>query len=347
MRPRPYLDANFKEALVKNAFLKFIAIAAVHVVCITAAQAQTPPGANRPAAVPSDYVITPFGYFHPSCVVHLAEGDELRPAQQVIRHADGTTLAVPACNYPHYRADGEKVYGDERGAYAHAISHSWVVAADCVAGSTAIDNMPPCGTTASSFTALSAQWSVPPAPAANDGQTLFFFPGLQDITAAATTILQPVLGWNADFKSAWGIASWNCCVSGTVQESQAQQVSSGDTIHGLIGCHTYLGGACTSWDITTSDLQNGKSSQMLDTPSTSPIFNWAFAGAVEVYNIQQCTDFPANGAITFNNIQLTSNVMVIPNATWAITNYLAGGSTPQCSYGGQAAPLQATLTWVP
>jgi hypothetical protein len=332
---------------MKNVFLKFIAIAAVHAACITAAQAQAPAGPNRPATVPENYVITPFGYFDPSCVIHLGQGDELQAAQQAIRHADGTTSSVPACGYPRYRADGGTIRGDERGAYAFAIGHSWIVAADCVAGSTPIDNLPPCGTAASSFTALSAQWSVPPTPASNDGQVLFFFPGLQDITAASTTILQPVLGWNADFKSAWGIASWNCCVSGTVEEAPPQQVNSGDTIHGLMGCHTFLGGACTSWDITTSDLQNGKSSALLNTPSTSPIFNWAFAGALEVYNIQQCTDFPATGSISFNNVQLQSNVMVIPSPTWAITNFLAGGSTPQCNYGGQAAPLQTTLTWTP
>ena len=91
---------------MKNALLKLIAIAALPVAGISAAQAQTPqaqprlaqppqgqpsedqsPQAQssarpkRPANVPSTYRITPFGYFHPSCVVHLAEGDELRPRQ--------------------------------------------------------------------------------------------------------------------------------------------------------------------------------------------------------------------------------------------------------------------------
>ena len=34
----------------------------------TAAQAQIPAALKRPATVPADYVITPFGYFYPSCV---------------------------------------------------------------------------------------------------------------------------------------------------------------------------------------------------------------------------------------------------------------------------------------
>jgi hypothetical protein len=333
---------------MKNAFLKFIAIVAVHVVCITAAQTQTPTRPNRPATVPPGYVITPFGYFHPNCVVHLAEGDELRPAQHVILHADGTTSPMPACGYPHYRADGETVHGDERGVYPLNIIHSWIVGAECVAGSTTIDNVPPCGTAASSFTALSAQWSVPPAPASNDGQTLAFFPGLEDISVPTTAILQPVLAWNDDFTSAWGIASWNCCINGTSYESTPQQVSSGDTINGLIGCHAYLGGACILWNITINDLENGGSSEFkFASDPSSPIFNWAFAGVLEVYNIQQCSDFPPNGSISFNNIQLESNVMVIQSPTWAINNFLPVGSTPQCSYSGQTGQAQVILTWAP
>jgi hypothetical protein len=69
---------------MKNAFLKFMAIAAMHVAGIAVAQAQAPAGPNRPASVPQGYVITPFGYFHPSCINHLAQRDRLLPEHQVI-----------------------------------------------------------------------------------------------------------------------------------------------------------------------------------------------------------------------------------------------------------------------
>ena len=39
--------------------------------------AQMAAGWNRPASVPSGYVITPFGYFHPSCVRQVNEGETL------------------------------------------------------------------------------------------------------------------------------------------------------------------------------------------------------------------------------------------------------------------------------
>src|SRR5208283_920148 len=48
------------------------------VVALTAAQALTPAGPKRPATVPAGYVITPYGYFDPSCVTHLAKGDVVR-----------------------------------------------------------------------------------------------------------------------------------------------------------------------------------------------------------------------------------------------------------------------------
>jgi len=34
-------------------------------------------GPNRPPQVPEGYVITPFGYFHPSCVLRAVEGETL------------------------------------------------------------------------------------------------------------------------------------------------------------------------------------------------------------------------------------------------------------------------------
>ena len=135
---------------MKGALLKFITIAAIAVAGMTAAQAQRVAGPNKPAAVPQGYVITPFGYYHPSCVVHLAQGDELLPDQHVIRHANGTTSNMPACGYPHFRADGERVNGDERGVKNPDISHAWIEYGSV--------------TDTSSFGYLYAEWSVPPTP---------------------------------------------------------------------------------------------------------------------------------------------------------------------------------------
>jgi len=174
-------------------FIRTASIAAMLVAGLTAAHAQAPAGPNRPATVPEGHVITPFGYFHPSCVVKLAEGDELRPDNKLVRHANGGTEKMHECAYPHFRADGQKVVGDERHVNAPDISHAWVEYAST--------------TTTTSYARLFAQWTVPPTPTSQDGQTLYFFPGLEDINNVVT-ILQPVLGWNSDYANAWGIASW-------------------------------------------------------------------------------------------------------------------------------------------
>ncbi len=323
---------------MRNALLKLITIAAASVASLTAAQAQIAAGPNRPATVPAGYLITPFGYFHPGCVVHLGPGDVLRPDQQLIRHANGNTDRMPVCAYPHYRADGERIMGDERNAKDPNISHSWIVSESV--------------TTTSSYGHLSAVWSVPPTPPSNDGQTLYYFPGLEQLNNVVT-ILQPVLGWNSDFTSAWGVASWNCCEHGTTYEATPQHASPGDTILGYIYDTCAAGTlSCSSWDVVTWDLQSGKYSELLNTSSFKQTFNWAFGGVLEVYNLKQCGDYPntPNGfnggthSISFNEIGLYNDkLQQITNPAWSIT-YWAKQSSPQCSYGA-SVPQQVILNY--
>jgi hypothetical protein len=290
---------------------------------LTAAQALTPAGPKRPATVPADYVITPFGYFHPSCVAHLAKGDEVRKDENVVRHANGSYDEIHACAYPHFDAKGVKAAANEAEVKQPTISHAWVEYAST--------------TTTSSYGELAAEWTVPPAPSANNGQTVYLFPGLEDYSHVVT-IIQPVLGWNSDFASAWGIASWNCCASGTVFEATPVRVSSGDTIYGALWDTCAAGTlSCPTWDILTWDLTSDVWSEMLNTSSQGQTFNWAFAGALEVYNISQCGDYPSNGSIAFHSLALYNDSfseIVSPN--WSVTNS-SGSLTPQCSYGGTMA----------
>jgi hypothetical protein len=168
----------------------------------------------------------------------------------------------------------------------------------------------------------------PPTPASNDGQTVFFFLGLES-TPDVVEIVQPVLEWNSDFASAWGIASWNCCVSGTTYEATPNRVLPGDTIYGYINALCSAGTlSCNSWKIVTSDLENGTRSIMAAT-TDKVTWNWAVSGVVEVYNIEQCTDYPGNGAISFYNIKLENNDhQMIAKPEWTVTSW-AEGLTPQ------------------
>ena len=163
------------------------------------------------------------------------------------------------------------------------------------------------------------------------------------------TIIQPVLGWNSDYASAWGIASWNCCYSGTTYEAPPQPASPGDTILGYM-FDTCAAAGCTTWDIVTWDLQNDKFSELLNTLSQGQTFNWAFGGVMEVYTIKQCGDYPSNGpypgshAISFNELGLYyPGLIKIANPRWTIHN-ISSGLTPQCSYGG-SLPQQVILDY--
>ena len=330
--PKPYPPLESKTMFRISAYsrlLKSIAITAL-VAGLTAAQAQAPAGPKRPATVPALYVITPFGYFDPSCVTHLVKGDVVRQDENAIRHASGASDSIHVCAFPHFKADGEKVTGDERATKQPTISHAWVEYAGT--------------TTTSSYGYMYAYWNVPPAPSTNDGQTVYLFPGLEDYKDVVT-IIQPVLGWNSDYASAWGIASWNCCASGTVFEAPPARVNSGDVILGYMFDTCAAGTlSCPTWDIVTWDLTSGKYSELLNTSSQGQTFNWAFAGALEVYNIVQCGDYPSNGSISFYNLGLYNDKFAkIAYPTWSVTN-LSSGLTPQCGYGG-SLPKQLTLNY--
>jgi hypothetical protein len=341
----PYMKFTHKTALAIGVLLAVTAVptALVKAQTAEAEKAPAPPsainaepavtivaGPNRPATVPAGYVVTPFGYFDPTCVTHLAKGDVLRRDRTAVEHANGTYDNMHVCAYAHYTADGEKVTGDERALRQPTIGHDWIEFASV--------------TTTSAYGATTAKWNVPPAPSTNDGQTLYLFNGMEDY-GDLVTIMQPVLGWNSDYASAWGIASWNCCESGTVFEAPPAPVNSGDLILGYI-TNFCKGGTkvCSSWGVFTFDQTNGQASELIGTSNFGQTFNWAIGGAMEVYNIVQCGDYPSNGAIDFYEQYLYNDKFVqIANPNWKVSN-LSSGYTPQCSYGG-SLPREVILTY--
>ena len=96
--------------------------------------------------------------------------------------------------------------------------------------------------------------------------------------------------------------------------------------------------------VHNSGVTLGKLSVLSNTLSQGQTFNWAFAGALEVYNIAQCSDYPSNGAISFFSLGLYDYKFAqIADPDWSITNQ-SSGLTPQCRYGG-SLPQQVTLSY--
>jgi len=304
-----------------------IILAALFVLVMAApsAQAQKIAGPNRPAAVPAGYVITPFGYFHPSCVRAVASGDTVL-ADGRVQHADGTADAeAPVCGYAHYTAAGEIVAAAPQ---PPSIVHSWIESGNSI-------------NTTSQFGELTANWIVPPAPTTNDDQTVFLFPGMEDY-ALDESIIQPVLGWNAGFYGTnWSIASWNCCPSGTANYSSPLKVNPSDVIFGTIVSDGSAGP--TTWDITTEDTTTGKKTTLKNTPSEGQTFTWAQGGALEVYGIVQCSDYPPNKLTAFYNLELRDdNFNIYYDPGWVFFDYSVG-LTPQCNYNVTMTKTKVTL----
>ena len=293
------------------------------------ARAQAPVGLNRPSQVPADYVITPFGYFHPSCVVHLAEGEESLEGGHAIQRQDGTVYRVPTCQYPRYTASGKRIASGSM-VKPPEIADSWVVSAST--------------TTNSSYGEIDASWNVPEAPQSYSQQTIYLFPGLEDLNLD-TSILQPVLGWNSDYRRAWGIASWNCCVAGVAQESSPVRVNPHDVIAGKVKSTCSPGTlTCPTWNITTTDQTTGGTTTLRNTPNEGQTFDWAFGGVLEVYNVAQCDDFPPEKYVNFYPTLYDNNFNIVTDPVWSLNDWVSG-QTPDCNYGGQTSAGEVTVAF--
>ena len=287
--------------------------------------------ANRPLGVPAEYVITPFGYFHPSCVQHVAEG-ELLLADGRIQHADGSVDTIaPVCDYPRYSPQGSLVAPDGRST---PVTNGWVEHISV--------------TTSASYGKITASWITPPAPSTNNGQTLFFFPGFEDISHVVS-IVQPVLQYGssgAGGGSYWALASWNCCLSGVADYSTIVAVNAGDTIIGSISSTCAPGGnSCSTWNVLSEDKTTGAKTTLSKTPSDGQVWNWAFGAVMEVYNVIQCADYPANTGVTYNVKLYDQNLNLISSPAW--TQSPASGINPACGFGLSSTATKETVKYNP
>jgi len=288
---------------------------------------------NRPPNVPEEYVITPFGYFHPSCAQMLAEGNTLL-ADGRVEHPDGAIDAASVCNYPHYTATGLMVPVDAKeGETNPLLINGWLESVSV--------------TTTTSYAKISASWVVPPAPTSDDGQTLFFFPGFEDINNVIS-IFQPVLqfgGSTAGGGNFWAVASWNCCISGTTWFSPLLDVNSGDTILGMITQTCTPGNDyCPTWNVVSMDKTTGKKTTLAKTGADGQIWNWAFGAVSEDYGVIQCSDFPSNSRLTFTVHLYDENGNVITSPAWQGTQWIQNPN-PSCSYGTKITTARETVEY--
>jgi len=294
---------------------------------------------HAPSNVAYGYVITPFGYFHPSCVRTVGRSDIVL-ADGRVQHADGTRSPAHACGYARYTKNGSRIepqMSSTPAATPPAADANRPPRADgWLEASWYRDKAP--------FGAISAHWLVPSAPASDVGQVLYYFPGLEDYKNIVS-ILQPVLGWNGFNDHTWTIASWNCCQGGNVDHSVPEPVATGDLIVGKIAGDCPAGQVCSTWDIATIDKTSGRASTLKKTSGYGQTFDWAFAGVVEVYGVGACDHYSSNGFVDFSQVSLLNvEKKRIRNIRWAASGLLQAGA-PVCNYGVTVTPTSASLTF--
>ncbi len=233
------------------------------------------------AMVPADYVITPNGYFHRSCVQGLASGATV-DANGTVTNDPHTTQMAP-CVYP-------RVVVQAPAGAEYTPPSSWV-----------LDSL---ATSPAPVSRMTANFTVPQNPSVVGDQVIFFFPGLRP--ADGSSVLQPVLQWGSGSAAgggqSWAVASWACAAvsGGSCPYSTLIDVNPGDQLSGEIASTNCNGSGACDWTITTTDTTT-KQSTTLNATNLSEAFVLMFGGALESYNVNQCGDYPSDQKATFTN----------------------------------------------
>ncbi len=293
-------------------------------------------GLRRPSNVPSSYVATPNGYFDPSCVARLAPGETAK-ADGTIHTAFGGVRSVAGCTKDRFDVAGKVMPIGHAGAALQTAASTGIEPAAATTYNGWVESYNTTSIGAVSF--LSSTWVVPATPSAgNQGQTIFFFNGLEGLPTVES-ILQPVIAYE---NGTWSATSWNCCASGTTFTGNTIAINPGDVIVGTvtgINC-TASSGLCQNWLIETLDQTTNQSS-VLQTESWGVALNWVFPAVMEVYGVSACNDFPASGKLTFfDQAYTTVSGSSGTSAGWSLG---LGSVSPACSYGGQNNGSSLTL----
>ncbi len=141
------------------------------------------------------------------------------------------------------------------------------------------------------------------------------------------------------------MASWNCCLAGTADESTPISINLGDTIVGTTEMTCSAGTTlCPTWNVIGQDQTTNQSTELSATPSDGQTFYWAFGGVLEVYSVIQCYDYPPNASLTISSLLYDNNLnLVAPN--WIGSGGPALSVQPQCNYGVTTSGTQTTLTY--
>jgi len=217
----------------------------------------------------ADYVRTPGGLVHKTCVHHVGHGAEVTHNEDgtiSVSRPDGIRHHILPCAHPRLPA----VDGD-----------GWQVFAVYDAGNT--------------LASYNGTWNVPSAPPSYANQLLYTFTGLQNSfgLVSGVDIIQPVLQYGpgpAGGGAYWGVASWYVTSTNVALHSTLVEVDAGDAIFGTMVKPDPSG---MKWIIQAYDTKAKTNSTLIVNKQLGKIEPYAFV-TLEVYDVTDCTQYPTD-----------------------------------------------------
>lgn len=262
------------------------------------------------SAPDEDYVSTPVGQVHKTCV-HEANNADVSVARcrYVSKVKLSATAGVAAADKS---LQPPTVNGWVENSYAYApAANPW-------------------------FGRAYSAWTVPNNPLSISNQLLYYFPGFQNLSGTLS-IIQPVMQWgnNGAFGgNYWSIASWFVNSAGVAFHSTPKVVSTGNIIDGwMIGSNCSAAGSCT-WTITTK-VRNSTTvtTTLVYTPGV--IYNWAAPAALEAYRLTACNQYQGNTGIYLSTDLYLKTSLVRSTLPWSSSVYSV---SPSCHYAATNGP---------
>jgi len=232
----------------------------------------------------ADFVLTPFGMKHKSCVHGVPSGSHIKNGEM------GLIVQTP---------DEEKRYSPCTIHSAPALPDGWAVDEEYV--------------TTKAVTSFNGSWVTPGTPKDKAAQTIFTFTGLQNavLENEVVSIIQPVLQWGVSAAGGgqyWSIASWYVNSNDDAVYSTIEEVAVGTVIDGLM----YVDDS--KWTIVAETADTNTNI----TVDVGAAELYVFV-TLEVYGITTCSDYP-NGVVPYTNLAVeVQHQSVTPSWTPTVT----------------------------
>jgi hypothetical protein len=165
------------------------------------------------------------------------------------------------------------------------------------------------------------QWSVPPEPASDNGQTVYLFNGIQSF-GAGQFILQPVLQWGtsaAGGGSYWSITNWYVGSDDSALYGPLIQVNPGDVLEGIM---TLTGQTGANFNYLSSFTGHPTADLVVNNVAE---LTWANE-TLECYAFSAFSDYPDTALTAFHDIEIRLRTSTTPfteaqaTINWQVNN---------------------------